>query len=164
MRPLKKLSGKQRKRKSDESTNRRKTKPAQTDKARREAEAAELKRSVEEETRRKVEEDAKRVAEEARKMAAENEGKWPEPVAEQTESADYHVTTSQHARAAKMKTTPKLKVIAAAVLVVVKRLNRRKATNSLSLKLIAKKHVLLAAKANVNQAHYSRALTSLLLR
>ncbi|OVY88803.1 translation initiation factor IF-2 [Yersinia pestis] len=77
-----------------------KTKPAQTDKARREAEAAELKRSVEEETRRKVEEDAKRVAEEARKMAAENEGKWPEPVAEQTESADYHVTTSQHARAA----------------------------------------------------------------
>lgn len=77
-----------------------KTKPAQTDKARREAEAAELKRSVEEETRRKVEEDAKRVAEEARKMAAENEGKWPAPVAEQTESADYHVTTSQHARAA----------------------------------------------------------------
>ncbi|QHB31213.1 translation initiation factor IF-2 [Yersinia canariae] len=77
-----------------------KTKPAQTDKARREAEAAELKRSVEEETRRKVEEDAKRVAEEARKMAAENEGKWPEPVTEQTESADYHVTTSQHARAA----------------------------------------------------------------
>ena len=77
-----------------------KIKPAQTDKARREAEAAELKRSVEEETRRKVEEDAKRVAEEARKMAAENEGKWPEPVTEQTESADYHVTTSQHARAA----------------------------------------------------------------
>ncbi|AIN18819.1 translation initiation factor IF-2 [Yersinia rochesterensis] len=77
-----------------------KTKPAQTDKARREAEAAELKRSVEEETRRKVEEDAKRVAEEARKMAAENEGKWPAPVTEQTESADYHVTTSQHARAA----------------------------------------------------------------
>lgn len=97
-------------------------------------------------------------------MAAENEGKWPEPVAEQTESADYHVTTSQHARAAEDENDAKLKVIAAAVLVVVKRLNRRKATNSLSLKLIAKKHVLLAAKANVNQAHYSRALTSLLLR
>jgi len=72
----------------------------QSDKTRREAEAAELKRSVEREVRRKIEEDAKRVAEEARKMAAENEGKWPEPIAEQIELTDYHVTTSQHARAA----------------------------------------------------------------
>lgn len=75
-------------------------KPAQAEKARREAESAELKRKAEEEVRRKVEEEAKKVAEEARKMAAENEGKWPEATTEDIESVDYHVTTSQHARAA----------------------------------------------------------------
>ncbi|VTP60037.1 Translation initiation factor IF-2 [Serratia rubidaea] len=77
------------------------TKPAQAEKARREAEAAELKRKAEEEVRRKVEEEAKRVAEEARRMAEENGEKWA--AAEKTsesETADYHVTTSQHARAA----------------------------------------------------------------
>jgi translation initiation factor IF-2 len=75
-------------------------KPAQAEKARREAEAAELKRKAEEEAQRKVEENAKRVAEEARKMA--ETGVWVEtpPVTEETESADYHVTTSQHARQA----------------------------------------------------------------
>ncbi|GAA3587004.1 translation initiation factor IF-2 [Gibbsiella greigii] len=78
------------------------TKPAQAEKARREAEAAELKRKAEEEVRRKVEEEAKRVAEEARRMAAENGEKWAQADAasEAVESADYHVTTSQHARAA----------------------------------------------------------------
>ncbi|SFC15705.1 translation initiation factor IF-2 [Pragia fontium] len=73
-------------------------KPAQTDKARREAEAAELKRKAEEEMQRKVEEEAKRIVEEARKMAEENEGRWAaEPVEDVT---DYHVTTSHHAREA----------------------------------------------------------------
>jgi len=78
------------------------TKPAQADKLRREAEAAELKRKAEEEVRRKVEEEARRVAEEARKMAEENAGKWAEADAASAavETADYHVTTSQHARAA----------------------------------------------------------------
>ncbi|CAI1086942.1 translation initiation factor IF-2 [Serratia liquefaciens] len=78
------------------------TKPAQAEKARREAEAAELKRKAEEEVRRKVEEDAKRVAEEARRMAEENGEKWAEAEAASAavETADYHVTTSQHARAA----------------------------------------------------------------
>ncbi|MDN5680916.1 MAG: translation initiation factor IF-2 N-terminal domain-containing protein, partial [Ewingella sp.] len=75
------------------------TKPAQADKARREAEAAELKRKTEEEAQRKIEENAKRVAEEARKMA--DSGVWTEVVApSESESADYHVTTSTHARAA----------------------------------------------------------------
>ncbi len=78
------------------------TKPAQAEKARREAEAAELKRKAEEEVRRKVEEEAKRVAEEARRMAEENGEKWAQADAASAavESADYHVTTSQHARAA----------------------------------------------------------------
>jgi len=75
------------------------TKPAQAEKARREAEAAELKRKTEEEAQRKIEENAKRVAEEARKMA--DSGVWTEVVApSESESADYHVTTSTHARAA----------------------------------------------------------------
>ncbi|WP_159566049.1 translation initiation factor IF-2 [Budvicia diplopodorum] len=73
-------------------------KPAQTDKARREAEAAELKRKAEEETQRKVEEEARRIAEETRKMAEENEAIWAAPVTE--EVTDYHVTTSHHAREA----------------------------------------------------------------
>src|SRR5476651_140394 len=75
------------------------TKPAQAEKARREAEAAELKRKTEEEAQRKIEENAKRIAEEARKMA--DSGVWTEVVApSESVSADYHVTTSTHARAA----------------------------------------------------------------
>ncbi|CAM3815185.1 translation initiation factor IF-2 [Rahnella bruchi] len=75
------------------------TKPAQAEKARREAEAAELKRKTEEEAQRKIEENAKRIAEEARKMA--DSGVWTEAAApSESESADYHVTTSTHARAA----------------------------------------------------------------
>ncbi|WP_034943700.1 translation initiation factor IF-2 [Erwinia oleae] len=75
-------------------------KASQSDKARREAEAAELKRKAEEEARRKIEENAKRVAEEARKMAEEKGEEWAaaEKVVEDT--SDYHVTTSTHARAA----------------------------------------------------------------
>ncbi|VAX76988.1 Translation initiation factor IF-2 [Serratia symbiotica] len=78
------------------------TKAAQADKARREAKAAELKRTAEEEVRRKVEEEAKRMAEEARRMAEENGEKWAEAEAASAavETADYHVTTSQYARAA----------------------------------------------------------------
>ncbi|NIH15529.1 translation initiation factor IF-2 [Serratia symbiotica] len=77
-------------------------KPAQAEKARREAEAAELKRKAEEEVRRRVEEEAKRVAEEALRMAEENGEKWAEAEAASAavETADYHVTTSQHARVA----------------------------------------------------------------
>lgn len=78
------------------------TKLAQAEKARREAEAAELKRKAEEEVRRKVEQEAKRVEEEARRMAEENSEKWAEAEAASAavETTDYHVTTSQHARAA----------------------------------------------------------------
>ncbi|CUU22741.1 translation initiation factor IF-2 [Duffyella gerundensis] len=78
------------------------TRAAQSDKARREAEAAELKRKAEEEARRKLEEDAKRAAEEARKMAEEKSAEWESKAATEVteDSADYHVTTSQHARQA----------------------------------------------------------------
>ncbi|MEI7345757.1 translation initiation factor IF-2 [Dickeya chrysanthemi] len=76
------------------------TKPAQAEKARREAEAAELKRKAEEAARRKVEEEARRIAEEARRMAEENAGRWEKEGVETTEDADYHVTTSHHAREA----------------------------------------------------------------
>ncbi|MFP1890343.1 translation initiation factor IF-2 [Lonsdalea quercina] len=75
------------------------TKPAQAEKARREAEAAELKRKAEEAARQKVEEEARRVAEEARRMAEENAGRW-ENQKDETETSDYHVTTSHHAREA----------------------------------------------------------------
>ncbi|ACY83252.1 translation initiation factor IF-2 [Edwardsiella piscicida] len=76
-----------------------KTKAAQAEKAKREAEAAELKRKAEEEARRKLEEDARKVAEEARRMAEANEGKWTENASEE-DNSDYHVTTSHHAREA----------------------------------------------------------------
>ncbi|WP_029686332.1 translation initiation factor IF-2 [Tatumella saanichensis] len=75
------------------------TQAAPSEKARREAEAAELKRKTEEEARRKLEEDAKRVAEEARRLAEEKGEEWQKP-AESEDSSDYHVTTSQHARQA----------------------------------------------------------------
>lgn len=78
------------------------TRTAQAEKARRESEVAELKRKAEEEVRRKVKEEAKRWAEKARRMAEENGEKWAEAEAASAavETADYHVTTSQHARAA----------------------------------------------------------------
>ncbi|WP_024548135.1 translation initiation factor IF-2 [Siccibacter turicensis] len=76
------------------------TKTAQAEKARREAEALELKRKAEEEARRKLEESARQVAEEARRMAAENEKTWAETPEKPEEATDYHVTTSQHARQA----------------------------------------------------------------
>ncbi len=74
-------------------------KAAQTDKLRREAEAAELKRKAEEEAQRKLEAEAKRVAEEARKLAEEKAAEWA-TLNDKEEDADYHVTTSQHARQA----------------------------------------------------------------
>ncbi|PAV02246.1 translation initiation factor IF-2 [Arsenophonus sp. ENCA] len=72
---------------------------AYTEKQRREAEAAELKRKAEEEMRRKVEAEAKRVAEEARRMAEENSNRWSSND-ETEDNADYHTTTSRHAREA----------------------------------------------------------------
>lgn len=72
---------------------------AYTEKQRREAEAAELKRKAEEEMRRKVEAEAKRVAEEARRMAEENSNRWSNND-ETEDNADYHTTTSRHAREA----------------------------------------------------------------
>jgi translation initiation factor IF-2 len=75
-----------------------KTKAAQVERAKREAEAAELKRKSEEEVRRKVEAEAQRVAEEARKMAEENAVRWSKGPEE--EAVDYHFTTSHHARMA----------------------------------------------------------------
>ena len=94
------------------------TKTAQADKARRENEAAELKRKAEEEARRKLEEEARRVAEEARRMAEENEK-----------------------NGVKTKTIVKLKA-AVAVLAARKQLvQRKKATSTLSLKPIVKKRV-----------------------
>ncbi|WP_292975751.1 translation initiation factor IF-2 [Pantoea sp. UBA4549] len=74
------------------------TKATQSDKARREAEAAELKRKAEEEARRKLEESARRVAEEARRLAEEKGAEWDKP--EEEDKGDYHVTTSTHARQA----------------------------------------------------------------
>ncbi|MCV9878752.1 translation initiation factor IF-2 [Brenneria izbisi] len=76
------------------------TKPAQAEKAKREAEAAELKRKAEETARLKVEEEARRIAEEARRMAEENAGRWEAESNKPEEAADYHVTTSHHAREA----------------------------------------------------------------
>ncbi|MBD2783266.1 translation initiation factor IF-2 [Xenorhabdus sp. DI] len=70
---------------------------AQNEKARREAEAANLKRKAEEEVRRKVEEEAKRVAEEARRMAEENQDKWSDN-SDNNDNSDYHITTSRYAR------------------------------------------------------------------
>lgn len=69
-----------------------------SEKMRREADAAEIKRKAEAETRRKLEEEARKTAEEARKMA-ESSAEW-EGVQEQEEEVDYHVTTSEHARQA----------------------------------------------------------------
>ncbi|MDX1303278.1 translation initiation factor IF-2 [Photobacterium sp.] len=66
-------------------------------------EAEALQRRQEEEAKRKAEEESQRQLEEARKMAEVNEKRWTE-TDQQTktkmEEADYHVTTSTHARAA----------------------------------------------------------------
>ncbi len=76
-------------------------KDAQSEKARREAENAELKRKAEEEARRKIEAEAQRVAEEARRLAEEKGEEWEKAATQKPEEeADYHVTTSQHARQA----------------------------------------------------------------
>ncbi|MTD37937.1 translation initiation factor IF-2 [Erwinia sp. CPCC 100877] len=72
------------------------TKARHAEKARLEAEAAELKRKTEEEARRKLEEDARRAIEEARRMAEAGTKDWEGT----TDDSDYHVTTSQHARQA----------------------------------------------------------------
>ncbi len=75
--------------------------PQTSKKARREAEAAELKRKAEEETRRKIEEKARQVAEEARRMAEERGGNWDNtPELAEEDTTDYHITTSHHAREA----------------------------------------------------------------
>ncbi|PIJ51025.1 translation initiation factor IF-2 [Erwinia sp. OLTSP20] len=74
------------------------TRMNQAEKARREAETAELQRKAEEEARRKLEENAKKAAEEARRLAEEKASEWEKNEVE--EETDYHVTTSQHARQA----------------------------------------------------------------
>lgn len=72
----------------------------QSEKARREAEAAEFKRKAEEEAHRKMEDQAKRIAEEARKMAEEQGSNWTDVSEVIEDSSDYHLTISQHARQA----------------------------------------------------------------
>ncbi len=74
-------------------------KASQSNKARLEAEAAELKHKAEQEVQRKLEENAKRVAEEARRLALEHSSEWERDENDDDDS-DYHVTTSQHARQA----------------------------------------------------------------
>ncbi|VFP83278.1 Translation initiation factor IF-2 [Candidatus Erwinia haradaeae] len=73
---------------------------SQSDKARRIAKSAELKRKSEEEICRKIEKEAKRVAEAARQMAEEKGAEWTEVVKDVEDPNDYHITTSTHARAA----------------------------------------------------------------
>lgn len=83
--------------------------PIATEKARREAKNAELRRKAEEEVRRKVEENARQVVEEACRMAEEHGGTWdnmPSPV--EADTNDYHVTTSHHAREAEDENDRKL--------------------------------------------------------
>jgi translation initiation factor IF-2 len=70
-----------------------------SEKARLEAEAAALKRKVEEENRQKIEAEAKRVAEEARKLADKYNAE-PVTTTSQGDDEDYHLTTSRYARAA----------------------------------------------------------------
>lgn len=71
------------------------------EKARREAEIAEIRRKAEEETRRKVEEKARQVAEEVRRMAEERGSAWDnESKLAEEDGIDYHITTSHHAREA----------------------------------------------------------------
>ncbi|MBW5408594.1 translation initiation factor IF-2 [Morganella morganii] len=98
--------------KNNVKENKAKSAPADTrensEKVRREAEAAEIKRKAEEEQQRKLEAEVKRAAEEARRLAEENGEKWSAPVSEETESADYHTTTSAHAREAEDESDAKV--------------------------------------------------------
>ncbi|RUT64539.1 translation initiation factor IF-2 (plasmid) [Morganella morganii] len=98
--------------KNNVKENKAKSAPADTrensEKVRREAEAAEIKRKAEEEQQRKLEAEVKRTAEEARRLAEENGEKWSAPVSEETESADYHTTTSAHAREAEDESDAKV--------------------------------------------------------
>ncbi|HHN8373592.1 TPA: translation initiation factor IF-2 [Morganella morganii] len=98
--------------KNNVKENKAKSAPADTrensEKVRREAEAAEIKRKAEEEQQRKLEAEVKRAAEEARRLAEENGEKWSAPVSEETESEDYHTTTSAHAREAEDESDAKV--------------------------------------------------------
>ncbi|WP_274371272.1 translation initiation factor IF-2 [Morganella morganii] len=98
--------------KNNVKENKAKSAPADSrensEKVRREAEAAEIKRKAEEEQQRKLEAEVKRAAEEARRLAEENGEKWSAPASEETESADYHTTTSAHAREAEDESDAKV--------------------------------------------------------
>ena len=66
-------------------------------------EADELKLRQETEATRKAEVEAAKLVEDARKLAEENEGRWKEEEQKKSaaeKTADYHVTTSTHAREA----------------------------------------------------------------
>lgn len=89
-----------------------KAKRAETEKAKKEMtnkndqakkEADELKLRQEQEATRKAEAEAAKLVEDARKLAEENEGRWKEEEQKKSaaeKTADYHVTTSTHAREA----------------------------------------------------------------
>lgn len=89
-----------------------KAKRAEADKAKKEMtkkneqakkEAEELKARQELEATRKAEAEAAKLVEEARKLAEENEARWKEEEQKKSaaeKDADYHVTTSSHAREA----------------------------------------------------------------
>ncbi|MDD9175428.1 translation initiation factor IF-2 [Aliivibrio sp. S2TY2] len=89
-----------------------KAKRAETEKAKKEMttkndqakkEAEELKLRQEQEATRKAEAEAAKLVEEARKLAEENEARWKEEEQKKSaaeKTADYHVTTSSHAREA----------------------------------------------------------------
>ena len=99
--------------KNNVKENKTKSAPADTrehsEKVRREAEAAELKRKAEEEMQRKLEAEVKRTAEETRLLAEQNAEKWSAaPAGDETESADYHTTTSAHAREAEDESDAKV--------------------------------------------------------
>ena len=89
-----------------------KAKRAETEKAKKEMtnkndqakkEADELKLRQEQEATRKAEAEAAKLVEDARKLAEENEARWKEEEQKKSaaeKTADYHVTTSSHAREA----------------------------------------------------------------
>ncbi|GLR76683.1 translation initiation factor IF-2 [Aliivibrio sifiae] len=89
-----------------------KAKQAETEKAKKEMttkndqakkEADELKLRQEQEATRKAEAEAAKLVEDARKLAEENEARWKEEEQKKSaaeKTADYHVTTSSHAREA----------------------------------------------------------------
>ncbi|WP_375321799.1 translation initiation factor IF-2 [Aliivibrio logei] len=89
-----------------------KAKQAETEKAKKEMttkndqakkEADELRLRQEQEATRKAEAEAAKLVEDARKLAEENEARWKEEEQKKSaaeKTADYHVTTSSHAREA----------------------------------------------------------------